>query len=338
MDFVAVCDNIRCMNYDIIGDIHGHSEKLRQLLLSLGYKERGGAFRHSSRKAMFVGDFVDRGPGQIATLDIVRRMIEADSAEAVLGNHEFNAIAFATPHPLKDGEYLRRHTESNFHQHHRFLEEVGLNSQTHKSWIEFFMQLPMFVEKDDFRVVHACWHQPSIDNLKGLLTEDNKLTRELMLAGSTKGTVEFESLETLCKGIEIDLPEGLSYNDENGISRTRTRVRWWDEQAETYKAAAIASKVTQEQLPEELIPDECKMTYDKIKPVFFGHYWFSGQPRILNNYSCCVDYCAAHDEKPLVAYRWEGDPELKSENLVSVGGILVPEHIRRPTSSPFKMR
>jgi hypothetical protein len=48
-----------------------------------------------------VGDFVDRGPHQRDVLKIARDMCEAETASAVLGNHEFNAIAWAMP----DDEY-----------------------------------------------------------------------------------------------------------------------------------------------------------------------------------------------------------------------------------------
>ena len=83
-------------HYDIIGDVHGHADALRRLLLKLGYSESQGVFRHDTRKVIFVGDFVDRGPDQKEVLRIARNMCEADTASAVLGNHEFNAIAWSS--------------------------------------------------------------------------------------------------------------------------------------------------------------------------------------------------------------------------------------------------
>jgi hypothetical protein len=47
---------------------------------------------------------IDRGPKQLATVDLVRRMVEAGSARGVMGNHEFNAIAWATPDPEHPGK------------------------------------------------------------------------------------------------------------------------------------------------------------------------------------------------------------------------------------------
>ena len=52
---------------------------------------------HDERQAIFVGDLIDRGPEQIESVRIAQTMVEAGSAQIVLGNHEFNAIAYATP-------------------------------------------------------------------------------------------------------------------------------------------------------------------------------------------------------------------------------------------------
>ena len=101
------------MGYDIIGDIHGHADALVTLLRKLGYREQQRAWKHPGRTAIFVGDFIDRGPGQLETVNLVRSMVEAGAALAVMGNHEFNAIAWNTPHPDLAGEYLRRRNAKN---------------------------------------------------------------------------------------------------------------------------------------------------------------------------------------------------------------------------------
>ena len=85
------------MDYDVIGDVHGQDLKLKALLAELGYRVRAGAYRHpAGRVAVFVGDLIDRGPGQVEVLEIVRRMEAAGSARVVMGNHELNAIGYAT--------------------------------------------------------------------------------------------------------------------------------------------------------------------------------------------------------------------------------------------------
>ena len=83
--------------YDLVGDIHGHADALHRLLRELDYAEVEGVFRHPVRQMIFVGDFIDRGPQQREVLRISRSMCKAGAAMAVMGNHEFNAIGWASP-------------------------------------------------------------------------------------------------------------------------------------------------------------------------------------------------------------------------------------------------
>jgi Calcineurin-like phosphoesterase len=108
--------------YDLVGDIHGHAAPLHRLLDKLDYAEVEGVFRHPERKMIFVGDFVDRGPQQREVLRIARSMCEAGVASAVMGNHEFNAIGWASQ--KKNGEFLRSHSEKNASQHAQFLRQI----------------------------------------------------------------------------------------------------------------------------------------------------------------------------------------------------------------------
>ena len=81
-------------SYDVIGDVHGHADRLTGLLRTMGYAETNGAWRCTGRQAIFIGDLIDRGTQQLETIDIARRMVDAGSAQITLGNHEFNAIAY----------------------------------------------------------------------------------------------------------------------------------------------------------------------------------------------------------------------------------------------------
>ncbi|NLY64918.1 MAG: metallophosphoesterase, partial [Alcaligenaceae bacterium] len=80
--------------YDLIGDIHGYAQPLKQLLSKLGYTEKNGYWQHPERKVIFLGDFIDRGPEQIEAVLIAKAMVENNAALAVMGNHEFNAVAW----------------------------------------------------------------------------------------------------------------------------------------------------------------------------------------------------------------------------------------------------
>jgi protein phosphatase len=75
--------------FDIIGDVHGCCDELERLLYELGYAAVDGVHRHpAGRKAVFVGDLVDRGPRVLDTLRLVRAMVGAGTALCVPGNHD----------------------------------------------------------------------------------------------------------------------------------------------------------------------------------------------------------------------------------------------------------
>lgn len=80
--------------FDIIGDVHGCADELEALLARLGY-QRGedGAWRHpGGRKAVFVGDLVDRGPRIPDVLRTAIAMVESGAALAVPGNHDLKLV------------------------------------------------------------------------------------------------------------------------------------------------------------------------------------------------------------------------------------------------------
>ncbi|HEX8727314.1 MAG TPA: metallophosphoesterase [Ktedonobacterales bacterium] len=80
--------------FDIIGDVHGCADELGDLLRLLGYVEGGdGVWRHpAGRRAIFVGDLVDRGPGVIAVARLVMQMTSAGQAFCAPGNHDIKLM------------------------------------------------------------------------------------------------------------------------------------------------------------------------------------------------------------------------------------------------------
>jgi protein phosphatase len=85
--------------FDIVGDVHGCRAELEELLTSLGYEiERDaagrpvGAAHPGGRRAIFVGDLVDRGPDTPGVLRLVMGMTSAGTAFCVAGNHEVKLL------------------------------------------------------------------------------------------------------------------------------------------------------------------------------------------------------------------------------------------------------
>lgn len=321
----------RAAPWDIIGDIHGQADKLEALLRTLGYRERAGAWRHSERTAIFVGDSIDRGAAQVRSVDIARRMVDAGAAVALMGNHELNAIAWHTPDPNNPGEYLRPRNspkwgKKNRQQHAAFLAEVEHDPPLHAELIDWFLTLPLWIDLPACRVVHACPHAPFLEWLTPRLHRERYLTRELMVAATDEPDDEaekdnatpsiFKAVEALTKGIEVPLPRGHSFLDKDGHTRDRVRVRWWDARATTYRKAAMLSPAEAAALPDVSIPEHARIPLDD-NPVFFGHYWLTGDIALQSPRHACVDYSAGKGG-PLVAYRYDGEAELSIEKFVSV--------------------
>ena len=308
------------MGTDIVGDIHGHSERLEALLKELGYQERGGAWRHPTRMAIFVGDLIDRGPGQLRTLQLVRAMMDAGSARATMGNHEFNAIAWATPDPEAVGCYLRpRHGskgEKNHRQHQAFLEEIKADSAEHEGWVRWFFKLPLWIEEPGFRVVHACWSPKHVEALRPHLRGGDRLTVEVLETASRKGTPYYEAIETLLKGVEVQLPAGHAFTDKDGEVRDSIRMRWWNPDCTSYRSAYIGPSGAD-------IPDVPLAAIHRLpepdRPTFIGHYWFdpSETRAPASRRVACVDYSVARGG-PLTAYRFDGELELSADKFVAV--------------------
>lgn len=88
--------------FDIIGDVHGCFDELTELLTQLGYTiqfsaEGEGVYRvqpPEGRKAVFVGDLVDRGPKIPEVLRLVMDMLEAGVAICVPGNHDEKLLRY----------------------------------------------------------------------------------------------------------------------------------------------------------------------------------------------------------------------------------------------------
>ncbi|MET1079550.1 MAG: metallophosphoesterase [Pseudomonas sp.] len=310
--------------YDLIGDIHGYADPLVRLLRRLGYAERDGTWGHPDRQVIFLGDFVDRGPAQRETLVIVRHMVNAGRAQAVMGNHEFNAVAWASVDPVRQAEYLRPHSAKNRQQHQAFLTQLEEGSAAHRDAIEWFKSLPLYLDLDGLRVVHACWHPLYLAQLQPYLDDRQRILPDAWPALTAEGSLAFRALETVLKGLEVPLPEGVHYADKDGHLRNHIRTRWWSQHL-TYRDLAMAPAEVIASLPHTPVPEDVLPGYDGEKPLFVGHYWLSGTPAPLSRSIACLDYSIAANDPltgkgpgKLCAYRWQGERELTAEHFVWV--------------------
>jgi protein phosphatase len=97
--------------FDIVGDVHGCFDELYALMRRLGYAiavradtagELGYVVRPpQGRRAVFVGDLVDRGPDVPAVLRLVMGMVEAGTAYCVVGNHDDKCARYLKGNAVK---------------------------------------------------------------------------------------------------------------------------------------------------------------------------------------------------------------------------------------------
>jgi bis(5'-nucleosyl)-tetraphosphatase (symmetrical) len=114
-----------------IGDVQGCDEELRTLLARL-------KFSADRDRLWFVGDLVNRGPGSLATLRLVRGL--GDNAVVVLGNHDLHLLAVAY------GAHRRRRSDT--------LDAV-LAAPDREALLEWLMLRPLAYAEGQDLMVHA---------------------------------------------------------------------------------------------------------------------------------------------------------------------------------------
>ena len=139
---------------DIIGDIHGEIDALNQLLEVLGYAANGE--HQESRRLAFLGDLVDRGPDSPAVVDKVIRLVQARQAQCLAGNHELN-ILLGRPLP-GNGWFVQPNALENPGD----FSSTRVDPERIDEYLAFFSHMPVVLQNDALRLVHACWHPESV--------------------------------------------------------------------------------------------------------------------------------------------------------------------------------
>jgi hypothetical protein len=140
---------------DIVGDVHGEIDALRDLFGVLGYDAKG---RHpAGRRLVFVGDICDRGPDSIAVMELVGELMDRQLAQCVLGNHELNLLLVSRKEG--NGWYF---DEDHDRQEGKFATSRQADTLS-RAWIaDFIASLPIALNGPSLRVVHACWNNDAI--------------------------------------------------------------------------------------------------------------------------------------------------------------------------------
>lgn len=317
--------------YDIIGDVHGRWDKLEPLLSKLGYQHDGQCHAHpEGRIALFLGNLICpryyTSNGTIAVLHHVQKMATYGQAYCILGDHEYNFVAYHTPNGL--GGFLSPHDEKEDSLHQDFFDPSDIQ-EVYLPWIK---TLPFFLDLPELRAVHACWHPEYVSILDGKTLADENLLR----ISCVKGTPEYCAVETLLKGVDLPVSYGHSYYDHQGNKMTEFHARWWDKEVPFPTTNNMFFPPREDYLEIPFNPQDVDALpgYGSTeKPVFFGHYSKSANSSLeLEATNVCCLGIANTNDNPLAAYRFEGSQDTLDKTHIALStdkelGLTICEKI-----------
>ncbi len=298
--------------FDIIGDIHGQAEKLINLLERLGYRSIDGVYAHPKRKVIFVGDIIDRGPDVRRVVQIVLLMVDSGNAYFTLGNHEVNLVNWFRPLG-KTKHFARARSKANELQLARTL--CAFTEKEAEEVAKWLGRQPLFLEFPKFRVAHACWDERFVDRYLSVY-KSCCLSRDALVASDREPWL-MQGIDRITRGLNLNLPDGIFVNGNDGVSRKRIRAKFWGPEANCYGDVVLQDGELAEplaNLPLSPVQKSLLINYPETSPpLFVGHYWQRGKPKLFSKNIACVDYSAASDGA-LTAYRWnQGDTLLSAE-------------------------
>jgi Calcineurin-like phosphoesterase len=136
---------------DLIGDVHGCLDELLALLVKLRYSiawQPDGSAHVTpprSRKVVFLGDLVNRGPAIAGVLRLVMGMVRSGDALCVAGNHDVMLARKLRDLPVEKEEHLVESLRQLQSEPEAFLREIG----------EFVDALPRRLSLDGSRLILA---------------------------------------------------------------------------------------------------------------------------------------------------------------------------------------
>ncbi|SDN10639.1 Diadenosine tetraphosphatase ApaH/serine/threonine protein phosphatase, PP2A family [Allokutzneria albata] len=229
--------------FDVIGDVHGCQEELLALLDALRYelvRDAKGrpvdAAHRDGRKAVFVGDLVDRGPDTPGVLRLAMGMVDSGNALVVCGNHD-----------LKLARALRGDKVSARHGLAESLDQLAKQSEGFRERVlEFLLDLPVHLVLDDGGLVIA--HAGLPERLHGV---ESGRAKAFALYGDTTG-------ETDANGLPVRLPWAEKYRGAATVLYGHTPVaeaKWVNNAMCLDTGCVFGGRLTAFRYPEQEIVD-----------------------------------------------------------------------------------
>lgn len=134
----------------VVGDVHGHADRLASLLRDAGLLDERLRWAGADARLWFLGDLVDRGPDGIGAVDLVMRLEREAPVRCLLGNHEA-AILAAYRFPFREfgaWQTFRSAWEANG----GVPTDLERLTAEHLAWIE---RLPAVARDGDWLLLHS---------------------------------------------------------------------------------------------------------------------------------------------------------------------------------------
>ena len=275
------------------------------MLNHLGYGDDG--VHSDGRHLVFLGDLIDRGPDSPAVVELVARFVDAGNAQCIMGNHELNIL-----------RNERKRGNRWFFGENEALSKSGpitpqklADEDTKEQILRFCRPLPLVLERDDLRIVHACWQKDMIA-IAGKSRDALTLYKcyQKVIDGRLSQIVAVDDIErnlryqnenpakVLTSGIEMRADSPF---EANGELRFEARVPWWNDYVDQVL---------------------CVFGHYEHLPTFDGKHadpLFCDCPlnaTLGNSYAVCIDYG--------MAYRWEEHQDGQSRGT-RLGALRFPE-------------
>lgn len=239
--------------FDLIGDIHGCYDELRELLTQLEYEvsaDGTNASHPEGRKAFFVGDLVDRGPNSPGVLRLVMNMVKAGAALCVPGNHEAKLL-----------KAMQGKKVTVSHGLAETLEQMETQTDEFKNEVEVFIRdLVSHLVVDDGKLVVS--HAGLRQDMHG---GASKAVRSFAMYGDTTG-------ETDEYGLPVRYPWAREYRGKAMVVYGHTPVptpEWINNTICLDTGCVFGGSLTALRYPErELVSvPAAQMYYEPIRPL-----------------------------------------------------------------------
>lgn len=262
---------------DVIGDVHGEIGALRALLAHLGYRD---GVHPEGRRLVFLGDLTDRGPDSPAVVDLVASLLARGLAQCAMGNHELNILLGKERHG--NGWYYGKREVLDRSGH--IVPQVLADEAVRSRAFELFAHLPLVLEREDLRIVHACWDAAAVEQVRSetdaisvyrrceaAIVEDLDERNVVDPIARSLAKQNGNPVKVLTSGLEGRAAKPFY---AGGKMRDEGRARWWDEYADG--VCCVCGHYWRTSLPGEDVEE----FFDPARP-----FAALGNGRVL-----CIDY------------------------------------------------